>query len=104
VTREELVTRLSDRAEEAERLNASAPLATVYRALIADLEALDGVPGRKAPDEMLTLAEAAHRAGVKVRWFRDNRARPEVRAFLRPLARGTVRVSAAGLARFLSTR
>ncbi len=104
MTREELIRALETRAAEAEQLALSAPLATIYRALITDLEALDGVPGRKAPDEMLTLAEAARRAGVKVRWFRDNRHRPEVRAFLRPLARGTVRVSASGLARFLATR
>ena len=104
MTKDEFLARLAERATEAERLGASAPLAAVYRALAAELEMLDGVPGRKPPDEMLTLAEAARRAGVKPRWFRDNRHRAEVRAFIKTLSSSTVRISAAGLARFLATQ
>jgi len=102
VTRAEWAARLEARAAEAEQLGALAPVAAVLRNVLAELETVDGLPtARPAPDVMLTLAEAAERLNVPKRWLTENRHQLP---FLKHYARGTVRASAADLARWIATR
>ena len=101
MTRDEWRAQLAARAAEAERFGATAPLATVLRAILDEFDAVDGLPSdRKAPSRLLTLAEAAERLGVSKRWLTDHKL-----PFLRTLTRGgTVRVDEAAMYRWLATR
>lgn len=103
MTRDEWAARLAADAADAERVGAVAPLALTYRRILAELEAVDGWPtARPAPDVMLTLEEAAARLNVPKRWLVEHgRDLPFVKRYT---SGGTVRVSAAGLARWLATR
>ena len=101
MTREELLARWQVRAAEAEQIGALAPVATLLRALMAEAEAVDGMPvSRPAPDTMLTLDEAAARLQVPKRWFTEHRDLP----FLKRLSGVTVRVSEKELARWVASR
>ena len=103
MTCDEWAGQLAARAAEAERLGVLAPLASVFRTLLAELREVDGWPTTKAaPDVMLTLDETAARLNVPKRWLTDHR---QDLPFLKQyLPGGTVRVSAAALARWLATR
>ena len=97
MTREEWASRLSERAAEAERMGALAPLATVLRSLVAELEDVDGWPA--TPETFITLEAAAARLAVTPRWLREHRP-PYVVA----LGDKTLRVSERKLARWLGHR
>ncbi len=103
MTREEWAGQLAARAVEADKFAAMAPLAVTLRTVLAELESVDGWPAtRPAPDVMLTLEEAAQRLGVPKRWLTDHRQElPFLKTYL---PGGTVRVSAAGLSRWLASR
>jgi hypothetical protein len=64
---------------------------------------VDGWPtSRPAPDQWLTLAETAQRLSVPKRWLTENRHQlPFIKTLI---AGGAVRVSEAGLRRWLATR
>ena len=96
MTRAELLARLAQRAEDAERVGATAPVAAVLRAVLAELEAVDGVPTTSAPDRLISLEEAAEQLGVSARWLREHRP-PYVVA----LSRKVLKVSTAKLAAHL---
>jgi len=103
MTRDEYLAQLATEAEQAERYGATAPLGATLRSVIADVQALDGLPStRKSPPRLLTLAEAAERLGVPKRWLTDHR---RDLPFLRSLTPGgTVRVDEAALERWLAKR
>lgn len=103
MTRDEWAGQLAARAAEAERFGALAPLAVTLRAVLAELEAVDGWPTtRPAPDLMLTLEEAAARMNVPKRYITDHRRElPFVKVYS---PGGTVRVSERELNRWLATR
>lgn len=102
MTKRELVARVSERIAEAERIGALAPVASVLRAFLDDLEALDGVPtAPPTEDVLLTLGQAAERLQVDVRWFTLHRGELP---FVRTLSKNTVRVSSRGLARWLDAQ
>lgn len=98
MTREEWTARLEARAHEAEALGTLAPLGTVWRQVLAEVEEVDGWPAT-APtaDTFLTLEEAAARLAVTPRWLREQRP-PYVVA----LGDRTLRVSTRRLARYLA--
>ena len=102
MTRDEFVAQLAARAADAEKFAAQAPLAVTLRAVLAELEAVDGIPATKpAPDRLLTLDEAAERLNVEKRFFTEHRDLP----FLKRLVPGgSVRVSERALERWLATR
>ncbi len=103
MTRDEWAAHLAQRADDAERLGALAPMATVLRTVLAELEAVDGWPATKPPpDEMLTLEETAARLNVPKRWLTEHRH--ELPFLTEYVPGGTVRVSAKALARWLATR
>ena len=103
MTRADLIAKLTARAADAEASGALAPVATVLRAVVAELNAVDGLPAaRSAPARLLTLAETAERLHVPKRWLTDHR---DELPFLRALTPGgTVRVDEAGLLKWLATR
>lgn len=79
MTLPELVAALERRAAEAERVGATAPVANVYRDVLAELRGADGAgPGAVAPppglvpeaglDRWLTPVAVATRLEVAVRW------------------------------------
>ncbi len=103
MTRDEWRARLEARADEAERYGTTAPRATVLRAILDELAAVDGLPtDRTAPPRLLTLQEAADRLGVTPRYLSDHR---KELPFLRRLTPGgTVRVEEAALMKWLTAR
>ena len=103
MTRNEWAARLAERAEDAERLGALAPVGTVLRNVLTELADVDGWPTTKpAPDEMLTLEETAARLNVSKRWLTERRRElPFLREYV---PNGTVRVSAKALDKWLQTR
>jgi hypothetical protein len=101
MTADELAARLRAQALEAERLGATAPVATLLRAVAADVDQLDGLPSPTGPETLITLEEAARRLAVEVRWFSEGgRDLP----FLRRLSRRQVRASEPALTRWLASR
>ncbi len=103
MTRDEWAARLAKRADDAERLGALAPVGTVLRNLLAELEDVDGWPATTPPpDEMLTLEDTAARLNVPKRWLTDHRH--ELPFLKEYVPNGTVRVSAKALDRWLATR
>lgn len=103
MTRDEWAARLSERAEDAERLGALAPVGTVLRNVLTELEDVDGWPATKpAPDVMLTLEDTAARLNVPKRWLTEHRH--ELPFLKEYVPGGTVRVSSKALARWLKTR
>ena len=74
MTRDEWAAQLAERAEDAERLGALAPVGTVLRNVLTELADVDGWPATKPiPDEMLTLEDAAARLNVPKRWLTEHR-------------------------------
>ena len=103
MTRDEWTARLAVRAAEAERLGTLAPVASVLRDVLTEVEQVDGWPATKpAPDEMLTLDEAAARLKVAKRWLTEHRH--ELPFLKQYVPGGTVRVSGKALARWLAMR
>jgi len=101
VTLAELVADLERRAVDAERLGASAPVASVLRAVLADLRAVDGATLADPDDTLLTVAQVAPQLGVSPWWlYRNARTLP----FARKLGRRTLRFSEKGLRRWLLRR
>lgn len=99
MTRDEWAAQLAARAADAERIGSTAPVAATLHDLLAELETVDGIA---APDQMLTLEEAADRLNVPRRWLTENRHElPFLRQYVRG---GTVRVSSKALERWLATR
>ena len=98
MTREEWAAELAERAAEADRLGALAPLATVLRSVLSELEQVDGWPATNpAADAFFTLEEAAARLAVTPRWLREQRP-----PYVVQLGDKTLRVSERKLARWLA--
>ena len=57
------------RATEAEAMNAMAPVKDVMRTLIQEARELDDTPTRTAKDRHISVAAAADRLGMSVRWI-----------------------------------
>jgi predicted DNA-binding transcriptional regulator AlpA len=104
VTLAELRAALERRAAEAEALGATAPVASVYRLVVADLDAVGPEPtcGLRAPNEdrLLNASEAAERLGVARRWLYRHAARLP---FTRRLSAGVLRFSLAGINKWLDS-
>ena len=67
----ELIEQLERRAADAEAINATAPVAGVYRAVVAELRPLANgeAPAPPAgPEQGLTAVQVAERLGVSTRW------------------------------------
>lgn len=98
MTRDEWAARLAERAADAERIGALAPVAVILRDVVRELEQVDGWPATNpAADTLLTLEDAAARLAVTPRWLREHRP-PYVVA----LGDKTLRVSERRLARWLA--
>jgi hypothetical protein len=97
VTPEELAARLAQRAEDAERIGALAPVAVILRDVVREIEQVDGWPATNpAADTLLTLEDAAARLAVTPRWLREHRP-----PYVVVLGDKTLRVSERKLARWL---
>jgi len=103
MTLPELLTDLERRAAEAERIAATAPVATLYRALADELRAVQDVPAATgdAPERLLDVRAAAKLLDVRPRWLYDHAARLP---FARKLGGRTLRFSESGLRRWLERR
>lgn len=108
MTLSDFVAQLERRAAEAEAIGATAPVGSVYRAVLADLQPLmdgsgtnDPASAPSRPDRLLTVDEAAVLLGMAPRWlYRHASQLP----FARHLSRKALRFSEAGLRRWLETR
>jgi predicted DNA-binding transcriptional regulator AlpA len=107
VTLAELVASYRRRAVEAATVGATAPVAAIYEAVLADLAPLCPNGNRQAkgpppaPVRQLTAKEAAALLGVSVRWlYRHAKTLP----FAKRLADKTLRFDAAGLAQWPGRR
>ena len=96
MTRAELLARLTQRAKDAERIGATAPVAAVLRDVLAEMETVDGVPTAAPPDKLISLEDAGAQLGVSARWLREHRP-PYVVA----LSRKVFKVSTTKLAAYL---
>jgi hypothetical protein len=97
MTRDELVTSLTTRADDAERISALAPVSVVLRDVLTSLSGLDGIPSG-GPDQLIELEEAGARLAVSPRWLREQRP-----PYVVQLGDKTLRVSTRKLERFLSS-
>jgi predicted DNA-binding transcriptional regulator AlpA len=100
-----LIAAYERRAEEADRVSASAPLGPVYRAVLEDLRALTDAPEQPSEvdpiDRLLNVEEAAVLLGVAPQWlYRHAKELP----FTCSLSRKCLRFSRAGILRWLKTR
>lgn len=100
-----LIAAYERRADEADRVNASAPLGPVYRAVLEELRTLTGAPHDPSPvevgDRLLAVAEAAELLGVTRQWlYRHAKELP----FTCSLSRKCLRFSRAGILHWLKTR
>ena len=99
----ELVAELERRATDAERMQATAPVACVLKTVLAELQTLDGValsghsPSPQA-DRLVTVAEAAARLNVSKRWLYAHAADFP---FTKRLPGRRLRFSQAALTRYL---
>lgn len=106
MTLDEFLATLERRAAEAERMQAHAPVAAVLHSVVEELRVVDGtaapvVAAAPVPDSLLTIQEAAARLGVTPRWlYRHANTLP----FMRRLSRRALRVSKAGLERWVDRR
>jgi hypothetical protein len=103
VTLPELLEAFRRRALEAASVGASAPVAAVYEAVLAELAPLvngSGTPAPAPPERLLTPAEVAARLGVKRRFVYAHRAELGGRA----LSKRALRFPEAALARYLARR
>ncbi len=102
MTLAELVSRVEQRAADAAAIHATAPVATIYRALLDELAAVDGVGDAPTGESrLLTAAEVAAQLGVAPRWVYVHASRLP---FTRRLSDRVVRFDAAGLATYLARR
>jgi hypothetical protein len=74
----ELVASYRRRAVEAASVGATAPVAAIFEAVLADLAPLcpngnEKAPGPASPERLLTVAEVAWRLGVKPRFVYAHR-------------------------------
>jgi Helix-turn-helix domain len=107
VTLPELRAELARRAADADRIHATAPAGEVYRAILADLNQLDGQSivathlnsSGNGADRLIKVKEAAGRLGLSPRWLYN---RPDL-PFMRRIE-GRVRVSERALERYLARR
>ena len=106
MTPTQLVTDLERRAAEAERIEAVAPVAAIYRALAVEVAGLNGNGAAPAPrpDHLLTAQEVAARLGCSVRYVYAHAADYPFTVRLDQANGGPVRFSAAGLDRWLAKR
>lgn len=100
-----LIAAYERRAEEADRVNATAPLGSVYRAVLEELRALTDAPDDPCPvevgDRLLAVAEAAELLGVTSQWlYRHAKELP----FTCSLSRKCLRFSRAGILHWLKMR
>jgi len=103
VTLAELRAALERRAAEAEAVGATAPVASVYRAVVAELEAVNSEPSRALraeEDRLLNAEEASKRLGVARRWLYRHAERLP---FTRRLSAGILRFSLAGINKWLDS-
>ncbi len=104
MTLTKLLATLERRAEEAERVGSTAPVAAIYRAVLEDLQPLTDSPAPLEPedilvrDRLLTVAETAERLSVSTRYVYAHRSEFP---FTRRLSGGAVRFSEQGLAAWL---
>jgi len=107
VTLGELLSVLERRAAESERMQAHAPVAAVLHSVLEELRGVDGSPttptvaSAPIPDRLLTIPDAAARLGVTSRWLYR---RADTLPFMRRLSRRALRVSQAGLERWMERR
>ncbi|MGH7547591.1 MAG: helix-turn-helix transcriptional regulator, partial [Gemmatimonadales bacterium] len=92
-----LIVAYERRTDEADRVNASAPLGPVYRAVLDDLRALTDASDHPSPidvgDRLLNVDEAAALLGVTPQWlYRHAKELP----FTCSLSRKCLRFSRAG--------
>ena len=92
--------RLAQRARDAAVMHATAPVADVLGAVLAELEALDGA-GQAPADRLLDVERAAALLDVRPRWLYDH---AKTLPFARKLSGRTLRFSEAGLRRWLERR
>lgn len=91
---------------DAERMQATAPVAAVLDSVLAALRTLPEAPAAPVADDqaapaLLTPAQAAERLGVSVRWlYRHAKSLP----FVRRLSRRALRFDPAGLRRWVASR
>jgi predicted DNA-binding transcriptional regulator AlpA len=102
VTLAEVVANYRRRALEAATLGATAPVAAIFEAVVADLAPLcPNGNGHHAPARLLTVAEAAPLLGVTPRWlYRHAPTLP----FAKRLGPKTLRFDADGLAKWTGRR
>jgi predicted DNA-binding transcriptional regulator AlpA len=102
VTLSELRAALERRAAEAEAVGATAPVASVYRTVVAELDTISGEPARElrvaVEDRLLNAEEASKRLGVARRWLYRHAERLP---FTRRLSAGILRFSLAGINKWL---
>ena len=104
MTLPELLDTFRRRAVEAASIGATAPVAAIYEAILADLVPLcpngaGKAPGPKATEQLLTAHEAAERLHVTPRWlYRHAPTLP----FARRLGAKTLRFDADGVAKWLA--
>jgi predicted DNA-binding transcriptional regulator AlpA len=104
----EILRQFERRAAEAEAVGATAPVASVYQAVLTELRPLAEDNGKRVSvttlspgDRLLTVEETAPLLGVAPRWlYRHANGLP----FTRHLSRKALRFSEAGLRRWLETR
>ncbi|MGH7568173.1 MAG: helix-turn-helix transcriptional regulator [Gemmatimonadales bacterium] len=100
-----LIAAYERRAEEADRVNATASLGPVYRAVLEDLTALTDASDHPSPidagDRLLNVDEAAAVLGVTPQWlYRHAKDLP----FTCSLSRKCLRFSRAGILHWLKAR
>ena len=103
MTLPELLATYRRRAVEAAAVQATAPVAAIYGAVLEELAPLangTGTPAPAPPERLLTPAEAAARLGVGRRFVYAHRAELGGRA----LSRRALRFPETALARYLARR
>jgi len=101
MTIEELLEDLERRASEAETIGATAPVAAVLRSVREQVGSLDHSETPSRRDRLITVQEAADRAGLTPRWFYDNR---HTLPFVKKLSSKQLRISERGFDRWLASR
>jgi predicted DNA-binding transcriptional regulator AlpA len=98
----ELRDRIRQRADDAAKMGASAPVASTLALVLAELEGVqDGSIEAREPDRLLGVAEVASAMQVPESWlYRHWKTLP----FARKLGRRTLRFSQAGLRKYLERR
>ena len=70
----ELLADFERRAVEGEEIDATAPIANVWRQAGNLLRELDDTPTRPAGDRLISVAEASERIGMSKRWIYAHKA------------------------------